>query len=250
MYKTNSAIRLKNVISKAYKNNSNTIKDVWKEVFQIDLKDSYEIEKTVMTCLDSLNDEFKLFKHNMERTTFSATLYEKEIFHLQKLLIVPTGINGDWKQKKSQITDVHFKILDFCSEILPTDEEEIDVKDIEELKKLLYELENFVEGNSLPTDLNTIIKKHIYKIKVALYTFSVKGSIVFDEVLKSAYGEVINNPDIFKDKSNDEIKIKLSKLWSSVQKIHSVGKKVEQYYIDFNNFTDAVQNLLPSGSSI
>ena len=243
--KTNSAIRLNNVIRNAYKNESKSIVDMWKNIFNINEPNKHSIEIAVIDCLNNLNDEFELFKQKMDETDFSENLYKKEITQLQHHLIVPTGINGDWKPRKQAITDVQFKILDFCSEILPNDEIPINDEEIEELKKLLDELEDFIKNNSLPTDLNNIIKKHISKIKTALYSYNIKGANVFDEVLESAYGEVVKNPNLFGIKSNEEIKSKLSKIWSKVQIVYKTAKGIEQVTIDFNNIYNYVQNLLP-----
>ena len=247
--KTNSAIRLTTIIEKAYSSDSKSVIDVWKNVFNIDESNKHDVEMAVIECLNNLNDEFELFKQKMDETNFSESLYKNEITQLQHLLIVPTGINGDWKPRQQKITDVQFKILDFCTEILPTDEIPIHEDDIEQLKKLLDELVNFIENNSLPNDLNTIIKKHISKIKTALYSYNIKGASIFDEVLQSAYGEVIKNPDLFTDNSNQEIKNKLSKVWSKVQKVYKTAKNVEQVYIDFSNMATTIQNLLPTANS-
>lgn len=246
--KTNSAIRLNKIIQKAYKNDSKIIADVWKNIFDIKESSKHNQEITIIDCLNNLNDEFELFKQNMNNTNFSENLYKNEIKQLQNNLIVPTGINGDWQSRKRNITDVQLKILDFCSEILPNDEIPINNEEIEELKRLLNELENFVKNNSLPTDLNNIMKKHISKLKTALYSYEIKGANVFDEVLQSAYGEVIKNPDLFKTKSNEEVKNKLAKLWSKTQTIYKTAKKVEQVSIDFNNVTNLLQNFFTSSN--
>jgi len=245
--KTNSAIRLNKIIQNAYKNDNKIIVDVWKNIFDIKESNKHNLEMAIIKCLNNLNDEFELFKQNMSKTSFSENLYKNEITRLQNNLIVPTGINGDWQPRKQQITDVQFKILDFCSEILLNDEMPINDEEIEELKKLLEELEDFIENNSLPTDLNNIIKNHISKIKTALYSYNIKGANVFDEVLQSAYGEIIKNPDLFKTKSNEEVKNKLAKLWSKTQTIYKTAKSIEQVTIDFNNVTNAL-NLFSSGN--
>jgi hypothetical protein len=246
--KTNSAIRLNKIVHSAYNNESKMIVDVWRSIFNIDEPNKHSTEMAVIECLNNLNDEFELFKQKMDETSFSENLYKNEITQLQHLLIVPTGINGDWKSRQQNITNVQFKILDFCSEILATDEIPINDEEIEELKKLLNELENFIENNSLPKDLNTIIKKHISKIKTALYLYNIKGASVFDEVLQSAYGEVIKNPEFFTNKSNKETKNMLFKVWSKIQKVHKTTKSIYEIYIDFDNIASTLQNLLPSGS--
>lgn len=247
--KTNSAIRLNSIVRSAYNDNSNkSIVDMWKNIFDINEANKHSTEIAVIDCLNNLNDEFELFKQKMDETNFSKNLYINEITQLQNHLIVPTGINGDWQPRKQAITDVQFKILDFCSEILPNDEIQIDDEKIEELKKLLDELEDFIKNNSLPTDLNNIIKKHISKIKTALYSYNIKGADIFDEVLESAYGEVIKNQNLFRTKSNEEVKSKLAKLWSKTQTIYKTAKGIEQAAIDFNNMYNFVQNLLPTGN--
>lgn len=246
--KTNSAIRLNKIIQKAYKNDNKIIADVWKNIFDINESNKHFTEMAVIDCLNNLNDEFELFKVKMKETDFSENLYKNEITQLQNNLIVPTGINGDWQPRKQQITDVQFKILDFCSEILPNDEISINNEEIEELKKLLDELEDFIENNSLPADLNNIIKKHISKIKTALYSYNIKGTNVFDEVLDLARGEIMKNHNLFTDKSNEVFKNKLSIIWSKVQNIYTKGKNIEQIYIDYNNVTNALQNLFSSGN--
>lgn len=247
--KINSAIRLTTIIQKAYNSESKSTLEVWKNIFAIDDSNKHNIEMAVIQCLNNLNDEFELFKQKMDETNFSEELYKIEITQLQHQLIVPTAINGDWKPRQQKITDVQFKILAFCTEILPTDEIPINEDDIEELKNLLDELINFIENNSLPNDLKYIIKKHISKIKTALYSYNIKGANIFDDVLQSAYGEVIKNPDLFSDKSNEKVKNKLSQVWGKIQKVHKTAKNVEKVYIDFSNMATTIQNLLPTANS-
>lgn len=241
--KTNTAFRIKNIIKKAYDNKSKSSLDVWKNVFSINEKDVYTTKISILFCLNNLKEEFEIFKNEMLTTSFSQDLYEKEINQLQNLLIDPSSsLNGDWQPRQKQITEVQFKILDFCSEILPKDEIIINDEDISKLTKLITDLEEFINSNELPKDINKLIKKHLLKIKNALYSYEIKGVEVFDEVLESAYGEIIKNPTIFKNHS--KLLNKLSDTWTFAQEVYKKVNKTHNTYIDLNNIMTTVQALV------
>jgi len=118
--------------------------------------------------------------------------------------------------------------LKFFTEILPADEVEIPEEELDKIYELVSSLETTLENSKLSPFLIEKIKKHIENIKKALENYHIVGSKAFTDVMTNAYGEVLQNPEIFtKEKNSKEVKL-LGKIWKKTQDISNKAGVIEK----------------------
>jgi hypothetical protein len=75
---------------------------------------------------------------------------------------------GQWNQIKQYLTPEVTIALGFCSEIMPDEEKNIDLTDLQDLKELAAALRSSLEESKLPPHIRSIIEKHLSKLEEAL----------------------------------------------------------------------------------
>ena len=148
-----------------------------------------------------------------------------------------------WQSMKQQITPEVPIALGFCSEILPNEESLINEDDLGELKKMAADLRKSLSESTLPEYTQSIIEKHIVKIEEALAKYRAVGAKAFEEVMQSAYGEVIANEQAFKEAKGSPELGKLSSMW---QKTKSILDGV----VDANRRIGAIGGMAEKGQKV
>lgn len=215
----NSAYRIREILNEAKKKHDNTpVHEVWADIFQI--ADTVQSRKNfaISRCLADLHDEVELIRSEMMKLDFSDNLYSASLDKCNAVFAVQT-IMTSWQSPKKQISPEVEIALGFCSEILPDEEMLIDEKSIDELKKMASELKASLGSSKLPAYTKNIIEKHLAKIEEALTKYKAVGAKALDEVMQSAYGEVIANETVFEEASGSKELRKLSAMWQKTKTI-------------------------------
>jgi len=126
---------------------------------------------------------------------------------------------------------------------LPNEEDLVDPASLEELSKMAADLRVLLKESTLPAHTKNIIEKHLSKIEEAISSYSIVGAKALEEVMQSAYGEVISNEAIFKEAKGSEELSKLSNIW---QKTKSVLDGV----VSTNKRIGGVQGMAEKGHSL
>lgn len=214
----NSALRIKTILTQASKIPNKAVTEVWRDIFNIEAKDGNKLNFEVSRCLNLLHDEVEVLRDLMGKTNYSHNLYDPSLNRINQIIGVHT-ITSKWESYKKQITPEVILCLGFCSEILPPDEKEIPEGELKEIIELVHSLESSIVDSSLPSYVRRIISKHIDNITQALESYTVVGARAFNDVVQSAYGEVIDNAAIFEEaKESSEVR-RLAKIWQKVKVI-------------------------------
>ena len=226
----NSAYRIRNVLE-GVKSNPDTVKvfDVWSELFDIDEDDVNLRNFSISTHLSELHSEVENIKREMGKLDFSSNLYLPSLSKCNSVFAVHVVMNN-WNAVNKNITDEVMTVLGFCQEILPDEEELIDQEDLEQLKSMAQDLRETLEKSKLPDRALAIIRKHLEKIEAAISSYQAVGAKAFEETIKSAYGEVIANGDIFEEAKNSKELGKLAAIWqrtkSALDGVVSANKRL------------------------
>lgn len=213
----NSASRILSIIdSVKAKSDATPVHDVWGEVFSIENKDRSRKTFAVSRCLADLHDEVEFVRSEMTRLGYSENLYNTTLNKCNALFAVQ-ALMSKWQSMKQQITPEVPIALGFCSEILPNEEDPIDEDSLDDLKRMAADLREALSGSKLPKYTQNIIDKHITKIEEALAKYRAVGAKAFEEVLQSAYGEVIANEQAFKEAKGSAELGKLSAMWQKTK---------------------------------
>ncbi len=213
----NSAYRVREILLEAKKKQDKTpVHEVWAEIFDIEETEQNPKNFAISRRLADLHDEVELIRTEMMKLDFSESLYSPSLNKCNAVFGVQT-IMATWQSPKQQISPEVETALGFCSEILPNEELLIDEKNIDELKQMASELRANLENSKLPIYTKNIIEKHLSKIEEALTKYRAVGAKALDEVMQSAYGEVIANETVFEEASGSQELGKLSAIWQKTK---------------------------------
>ncbi|MCG9697061.1 hypothetical protein [Shewanella sp. Isolate11] len=215
----NSAYRVRQIINEAKGKPDNIpTHQVWGEVFGINEEDQNKKSFAISRCLADLHDEVESIRVKMSALNYSVNLYSVSLNKCNSILAVQ-NLSSSWKSMKQKITPEVAVALGFCSEILPGEEELVEPEQLTELNGLVSELRECLSESNLPEYTQKIIRKHLSKIEDALVDYKVVGSKALNEVMQSAYGEVISNEAIFKEAQGTQELSKLSSMWQKTKSI-------------------------------
>lgn len=240
----NSAYRIKNILDKVKaKPDKTPAHEVWSEVFSLSESDQHKRNFSISRRLADLHDEVELVRSEMLKAGYTPNLYEPTLNKCNATLAVQL-IPGQWAQPKQQITPEVSTVLGFCSEILPNEEELVDEANLEELSKMAIELRELLKGSALPPYTQNIIEKHLSKIEEAISSYRAVGIKALEEVMQSAYGEVISNEEAFKEAKGSEGLSKLLNIWQKTKSVLDGVVSVNKRIGGVQGMAEKSQNLL------
>ncbi len=223
----NAAYRVRELLLQVQSKPNKNVGELWAELFNISETNLNKRNFEVSRCLNQLHDEIELARDKMLESGFSDTLFMPFLDRANNIVAVQ-NIAGNWDSYKTQITHELILCLGFCSEILPSEEDEISKEDINDILDLLQPLEELLGELKIPSYTSKIIKKHIEKIKEAIHSYPIIGAKALNEVVQSAYGEVVDNIEVFEEsKETEEVK-SISIIWKKVKEISDGVSKVEK----------------------
>ncbi|EKO3782830.1 hypothetical protein V9R59_002986 [Vibrio harveyi] len=215
----NSAYRVREILKTiSTKPDKAQCHEVWAEVFKIEEADASRKNFRISRCLADLHDEVELIRSEMLKLGFSPELYNQSLNSCNHIFAVQL-VTSQWSSPKQHIKPEVLTALGFCSEILPNEEELVDLTNLEELSKLAAELKSSLANSVLPPYTIHIIEKHLNKIEEAISKYRAVGSKALEDVVQSAYGEVIANEEAFKEAKGSPELQKLAIMWQKTKSV-------------------------------
>lgn len=239
----NSAYRIREILNAVKSKQDKTpTHEVWAEVFSIEEPDQTRKNVSISRCLADLHDEVELVRSEMLALGYSENLYNSSLKKCNAVFSAQT-IMGQWQGSKQHITPEVPIALGFCSEILPNEEDLIDKANLDELRKMATDLRGCLAKSTLPSYTKNIIEKHLNKIDAAILKYSVVGVKALEEVIQSAYGEVIASEAVFEEARGSEELGKLSSMWQK-------AKSVLDGVVDTNKRIGGVLGMAEKGQKV
>jgi len=224
----NSAYRIFEIFENAKKGLHNEqVLDVWTKCFGIDEDDHQQKTFAVSECLSLMHEEINSVSQQMSGTEFSDNLYVPALSKARTIISV-NAFENSWGSYFGNITPEMQVSLQFCSEILPDEESEIDLEALNEIRDLNRKLLENISSSKLPSYVIGIIEKHSRKIELALQKYGVVGAKALQEVMESAYGDVVINEDTFLNVRDTSEISKLTTVWRKVQSTLDGVVKIEK----------------------
>jgi len=239
----NPAYRVREILNSVKtKQDKTPALEVWAEVFAIDESDQNKKYVSISRCLADLHDEVELIRSEMLKFGYSENLYSSSLKKCNAAFAIQI-ITGQWQGPKQHITPEVLVALGFCSEILPNEEDLIDKADLDELRKMAADLRECLAKSTLAPYAKNIIEKHLNKIDEALLKYRITGVKALEDVMQSAYGEVIASEAVFEESKGSKEIGKLSVMW---QKTKSVLDGV----VDTNKRIGGIQGMAEKGQKV
>lgn len=242
----NSASRLHSILTQVTGSSPNaTALVTWSSVFQINEGGDVKKAMLVSERLRWLHQELDILRSQMLNANISEKLYIaafNNIEHSISPLLLPTTWNNGVQYLKPE----NLLALEFCSEILPDEENLIDAETLEEIRAMVQELEVMLETSVLPESLISLIRHHIKLIYCALDQYPIIGATALREAARTALGELVEAREIIKENSQAEEVSKLGSLWGKVNNAADIALKADKLSQLASKTWGVLENILPS----
>jgi hypothetical protein len=200
----NSASRVYNMLMKLDDNKYQRIQplDFWAEILDVAQENTSRKAAEVTNKLNILHDELALVRTGMEHTDFSEYLYCDALKNLEQVISV-LYLQTNWQSVAQFLKPEALLSLNFCSEILPDEAQQLSDSDVDELQRLLEELKSELDVRNLPDSLERLIRKHISVIEKAIHDYKIQGYRAVEQAVSSIVGDITIEEKIFRDSVND-----------------------------------------------
>jgi hypothetical protein len=228
--KNNSASRIRALFQgiHKFKDNERTLV-VWARILAVpqmpsDARTAIEIAKR----LGWVQRELELVRVQMRNlAVLREELYKPGLDNIESAL-TPLELVGTWATIRAQLNPQTMHMLELCIDICPA-QPSVKESALEEIRKLLVELESSLETSDLPEDLQSLLRKHIRIIREALDEFRIAGVSAFTDGLNQAMAEVwAAETDLQKNAQSPAVSVYIRtwKTLGNMVKMAAVGEKV------------------------
>ena len=200
----NSASRVYNVLMKLDANKYQRIQplDFWAEILDVAQENTSRKAVEVTNKLNILHDELALVRTGMEHTDFSEHLYCDALKNLEQVISV-LYLQTNWQSVAQFLKPEALLSLNFCSEILPDEAQQLSDYDVDELQRLLEELKSELDVRNFPDSLDRLIRKHISIIEKAIHDYKIQGYRAVEQAVSSIVGDITIEENILRNAINN-----------------------------------------------
>lgn len=199
----------------------------WATALGIKEIDTSRQARLVSERLAELSRELDHIRDGMKSANFSPHLYTRALAALDAAFS-PMYLSSSWSHVKQQLKVEHMLALQFCGEILPDEEDEIQQADLDEISSLLAELESLsVNHDQIPDRLRRLIENQVAQIRAAVASYKIAGAKVLREAVRASYGELVEAKDLINEHKNSPAISKLAEVWRKVNNVADVALKVD-----------------------
>lgn len=168
--------------------------DVWSSVFGLEEESKFSISHRVASRLNLLYEELQLLVEQLRRSGAPERLW---VGHLNSVLgaISVHQLSSPWGSGKSFLKPETLVALEFCSQLLPNDEDDIDEEELLQLSGEVNSLLKLLEASTLPESLRHVIVRNLNDIRLAIEHYRLIGAKAFKPPLDSSMADVYRAKD-------------------------------------------------------
>lgn len=224
----NSASRLHAFISALPHHADNTqVLSAWAKAFVVEGADGTRQARLVTEQLSLLANEIDFVRSGMAQANFSQHLYDSALSALEAALS-PMQLPSSWNSVRQYFKPEYMLALQFCSEILPDEEDEISQEDLDSIQTLVTELEELAgSASSAPVRLKRLLGSQAANIRGALVGYRIAGAKALRDAVRASYGELVEAKDIIAEHRDSPEVSKLAEAWSKVNKVADAALKID-----------------------
>jgi hypothetical protein len=212
---------------------------VWKEMFGVTEQQTNKAFLSISGRLSTLHEELELVRTGMETTEFSAHLYADMLIGVEKGISVEI-LHANWGSAVQYFKPEFMRALDFCSEILPDEMQQLSESDVHEVLKIIDELKAELNTTNLPESLSSLIRKHIILIERAIFDYQIQGYRAVENVVTLMTGDIVTQGQMIKANNDKPVVTTLRRLY---EKVTNVGDKVRPMIDMFNSIAGFIENV-------
>lgn len=241
----NSATRLRHILIQAESIHDNTpVVDAWASIFGITESNQSKKSVFVSSNIRLMLDELENVRSQMRSTEFSEELYSPSLSQIENTLSM-TILGGHWSQIKQHLRPETLCSLAYCTEILPSEEDQISQDDIEAIRTLLDELRSSLVDAQVPDRLKKLIEAHIKLIETALSEYQIIGERALRQAIRAGIGGIAEVQNIIRENNSAPIIRTLGELWKKVSEAADNAQRIDALTQLGKNAWELIANILP-----
>ena len=220
---TNAASRLHTLLAAASKHADTAVTlDVWTTVFEIAEKEQSRRALAVAGKLKLMHDELEELRPRMQQSGISEHMYVPYFNRIEHALS-PISLGAHWSGVKPHLGQDALVALAFCSEILPHEEDEVELSELTKLLAEIEELEEALRKATIPTTLKVVIQRQLDLIRTAISGYKIVGARPLREAARAAMVEMLVHKEELKQHSHTP---EVTKFGELVKRANKIGDAV------------------------
>ena len=185
----NPAERLLKILNTAILGKDNlSIKQVWANTFELDPNDTSSLLMSVAELINLV----RLTKDAIQKIEgIDHKIHLQPFNKIEKALAI-TNLEASWQSFKVHLDDATMVALQFCSDTLSRQVQEIEIPK-EKLDKLLQEVNALlakVVDSELPGEVTDILIDNLENIRRAILTYRIRGATALKHALERGIGSL------------------------------------------------------------
>ncbi|MCC2975001.1 hypothetical protein [Massilia sp. IC2-476] len=241
----NSASRLVSLIKSipTHPDNTQTV-EVWALLFQVQERSPQRRGFVVSERLGATYRELDIVRLQMEAKDYSEELYAPAISRLEAAFST-MNLYNQWPHARQHLTAETMVALAFCAEIIDNEEDLIGTEELTEIANKVQELEECLEGTTLPPRLKSLMLHHIDLIRKALAEYPIAGARALRQAARTALGEIVEVREEISAHPNSREIANLGAVWKRVNSAADLALKADKIAQVGQKAWNLVEGFLP-----
>jgi hypothetical protein len=164
--------------------------------------------------LHLLADELEIVRDRLYFANATQSIYQPPLLRVEHA-ISPRWISVQAQQVQKYLNAEVLTALQFCSDLLPVEEESLSEEDFSGVVDLINQLELLLSENDFPSALTALIRKHIRLAELAIAQYPIRGAASLKDCVKFAIGDLMFEGDALRQTSEENAS-KIKSLWQGM----------------------------------
>jgi hypothetical protein len=219
-YSYNPVTRVLNIISaaQAYRNQNDKAIDAWAHVLQVDSPDAIMRRMETISLLRLIYLETERGRALMGSIQLSRDLYDDAFSAVNRTLDVELFPHA-WQSVIGLLTPTALNALKICSELLPTEGEEIAATSLEHISKLVAELRTDLASGNVPRALREYLDQQLTIIERAIRSYPIVGNVAFTQAVSESLTVAYTNKTTAKEHASSVQVRRFTDIWREVLEV-------------------------------
>jgi len=227
--RNNAATRLHRAISEALARQESHMAavEVWAFSFGINAPDVSKLIMEVSERLIWLNSQLNEVVHQLEVDGVEASTFDFMVVAVRRGLL-PVNLDSQFLRVREQMTSQSMSVLALVgAAILKDEEHQVEPEVLSSLADSARELRLLAADSTISPPLRDLISRHVALIDDAILKYPYFGAKVFHDCAVKGYGDIALSREVLGATDDQQIPIKLVKIWEALCKVADMSNKSE-----------------------